>query len=69
MRERPRDAVPPSGLRESSTILPLPEFPHEIRYTTLVEQRMYQIHQASVPESLSFPGVADDKVIFLLSSF
>ena len=66
MRDRPRDDVPPSGPGESSAVMPLPEFPHEIPYTILAEQRMYQIRRAPVPESLSFPGVADDELISLL---
>ena len=41
MRDMPRDDAPPSGPGESSTVMPLPEFPHEIPFTTLVEQRMY----------------------------
>ena len=69
MRERPGDAVPPSGQGESSAVMSLPEFPHEIPYTTLAEQRMYQIRQAPIPESLSFSGVADDEVIPLLPFF
>ena len=66
IRDRPRDGAPPSGPGESSAVMPLPEFPHEIPYTTLAKQWMYQIRQAPVPESLSFPGVADDEVISLL---
>ena len=66
MRDRPQDGAPPSGPGESSAVMPLQEFPHEISYTTLAEQRMYQIRRAPVPESLSFPGLADDEVISLL---
>ena len=69
LRERPGDTVPPSGPRESSTVSPLPEFPHEISYTALSEQRMYPIRQAHVPESLTFPGLEYDEVIYLLPSF
>ena len=69
LRERPGDAVPPSGSGESSTVLPLLEFPHEIPYTALSEHGMYPIRQSPVPESLTFPGLADDEEISLLSSF
>ena len=69
MRERPGDAVPPYGLGEFSTFLPLPEFPYEIPYTAFSEQRMYPIRQTPVLASLSFPGLADDEAIYLLSSF
>ena len=65
MRDRPRDGAPPSGQGESSAVMLLPEFPQEFPYTTLAEQRMYQIRRAPVPESLSFLGVADDEVISL----
>ena len=66
MRDRPRDGVHPSGPGESSAVILLPEFPHEIPYTTLAEQRMYQIRWAPVPKSVSFPDVADEEVISLL---
>ena len=50
LRERPGDAVPPFGLGESSTVLPLIEFPHDIPYIAVTEQRSYPIRQAPVPE-------------------
>ena len=66
LRENPGGAVPPSGPGESFTVFSLPEFPHEIPYIAVTEQRTYPIRHAPTLEPMTFSGLADDEVILYL---
>ena len=50
---------------ESSAVMPLPEFPHEISYTVVTEQRSYPIRSVHPPEPMTFPDRSGDVVNFL----
>jgi len=68
-RDLPRDAVPPSGPGESSSVVELPDFPRELAYTVVTEPRSHPIRSVPTPEPMTLPGRSGDEVDFLHSFF